>query len=212
MNLRLHTYWRSSAAWRVRTALALKGLDWETAAHDLRTGGQSAPDYLALNPQALVPSLEVDGAVLTQSLAICEYLEERWPQPPLLPADPLERARVRAFALAVACDIHPVQNLRVLRMLRARGLDQAAVDGWGREVIESGLAACAQLIADRAGPYCFGEVVTLADIVLIPQLTNARRFGARIDYPRLEAIEAAALAHPAFVASRPDAQADATQG
>ncbi|MFM9936847.1 MAG: glutathione S-transferase N-terminal domain-containing protein, partial [Novosphingobium sp.] len=117
MTLRLHTYWRSTAAWRVRTVLALKGLEWEAVPHDLRTGAQSAPDYVALNPQALIPALEVDGAVLTQSLAICEYLDERWPEPPLLPADPLERARVRGFAQAIACDTHPVQNLRVLRML-----------------------------------------------------------------------------------------------
>jgi maleylpyruvate isomerase len=205
----LHTYWRSSAAWRVRIVLALKGLDWEAAAHDLRTGGQSTEDYLALNPQALVPALEVDGAVLTQSLAICEYIDERWPEPPLLPADLLGRARVRAFAQAIACDIHPVQNLRVLRMLRRRGLDKVAVDGWAHAVIESGLAACSRLIADQAGPFCFGGAVTLADAVLIPQLANARRFGARIDFPRLEAIEAAALALPAFVISRPEAQADA---
>lgn len=209
MALRLHTYWRSSAAWRVRTALAIKGLAWEAASHDLRTGGQSAPDYIALNPQGLVPALEADGAVLTQSLAICEYLEERWPEPPLLPADLLERARVRAFTLAVACDIHPLQNLRVLRMLRARGLDQEAVDGWAREVMAGGLAACSRLIADRAGPFCFGAAVTLADVVLIPQMANARRFGARTDFPRLEAIEDAALAHPAFASTRPELQADA---
>lgn len=209
MTLRLHTFWRSSAAWRVRIALALKGVEWDPAPHDLRTGGQSTADYIALNPQGLVPALEADGAVLTQSLAICEYLEERWPEPPLLPADLLERARVRAFALAVACDIHPLQNLRVLRMLRARGLDQEAVDRWAREVMESGLAACARLVADRDGPFCFGSAITLADVVLIPQMANARRFGARIDFPRLEAIEAAALAHPAFAATRPAAQADA---
>jgi len=212
MHLRLHTYWRSSAAWRVRTALALKGLAWEAAAHDLRTSGQSAPDYLALNPQALVPALEVDGAVLTQSLAIMEYLDECWPEPPLLPADLLDRARVRAFALAIACDIHPVQNLRVLRMLRKRGLDQAAIDGWAREVIESGLAACSRLVENRSGPFCFGAAITLADIVLIPQMANGRRFGARTDFPRLEAIEAAALAHPAFAATRPELQADADPG
>jgi maleylpyruvate isomerase len=208
----LHTYWRSSAAWRVRTALALKGLAWAPASHDLRTNAQSEEGYVALNPQGLVPALELDGAVLTQSLAICEYLDERWPNPPLLPADPLERAHVRAFAMAIACDIHPVQNLRILRMLRRNGLDQAAVDGWGREVIESGLASCARLIAQHTGPFCFGEAVTLADVVLIPQMANARRFGARVDYPRLDAIEAAALAHPAFVASRPEAQADADPG
>ncbi|KUR71513.1 maleylacetoacetate isomerase [Novosphingobium fuchskuhlense] len=209
MDFVLHTYWRSSAAWRVRTALALKGLAWESAPHNLRTNEQTAPGYLACNPQGLVPALEVDGAVLTQSLAIIAYLDERFPEPPLLPDDPLERARVRAFALAVACDIHPVQNLKVLRMLRARGLDQAAVDGWAREVIEGGLAACARLIEDRTGPYCFGAAVTLADIVLVPQMANARRFGARTDWPRLEAIEAAALAHPAFALSRPEAQPDA---
>jgi maleylpyruvate isomerase len=209
MDLVLHTYWRSSAAWRVRTALALKGLAWEGEPHDLRANAQNAPDYVARNPQGLVPALEIDGAVLTQSLAIIEYLEERFPHPPLLPADLLERAHVRAFALAVACDIHPVQNLRVLRMLKKRGLDQSAIDEWAREVIESGLAACSRLIEHREGPFCFGAEVTLADIVLIPQMANARRFGARVDYPRLEAIEAAALAHPAFMASRPDAQADA---
>jgi maleylpyruvate isomerase len=209
MEFVLHTYWRSSAAWRVRTVLALKGLAWEAAPRDLRINEQTAPDYVARNPQGLVPALEVDGAVLTQSLAIIEYLEERYPQPPVLPSDPLERARVRAFALAIACDIHPVQNLRVLRMLRARGLDSAAVDGWAREVMESGLAACARLIEDRSGPFCFGAAITLADVVLIPQMANARRFGARTDYPRLEAIEAAALAHPAFAAARPDAQGDA---
>jgi maleylpyruvate isomerase len=209
MELVLHTYWRSSAAWRVRTVLALKGLAWEAAPRDLRINEQTAPDYVVRNPQGLVPALEVDGAVLTQSLAIIEYLEERYPQPPVLPSDPLERARVRAFAMAIACDVHPVQNLRVLRMLRARGLDSAAVDGWAREVMESGLAACSRLIEDRSGPFCFGAAITLADVVLIPQMANARRFGARTDYPRLEAIEAAALAHPAFAAARPDAQGDA---
>lgn len=209
MNLLLHTYWRSTAAWRVRTVLGLKGLAWDAAAHDLRTGAQRSPDYLARNPQGLLPALEVDGAVLTQSLAIIEYLEERFPDPPILPPDPLERAHVRAFALAIACDIHPVQNLRVLQMLRARGLDQAAVDGWAREVIEVGLAACVRLIEGRSGPFCFGDAITLADVVLIPQLANARRFGARTDFPRLEAIEAEALAHPGFVAALPTVQADA---
>ena len=209
MNIQLHTYWRSSASWRVRAVLALKGLAWDAVPHDLRKDGQTDPGYVALNPQALVPALDVDGEVLTQSLAICEYLDERWPTPPLLPADPLERAHVRAFALAVACDIHPLQNLGVLRKLRRLGQDQAAIDGWARDVIESGLAACARLIEDRSGPFCFGAAITLADVVLIPQMANARRFGARTDYPRLKAIEAAALAHPAFVASRPEAQADA---
>lgn len=208
----LHTYWRSSASWRVRIALSFKGLDWHGVFHHLRKSEQSLPGYLSLNPQGLVPALETSGTVLTQSLAICEYLDEIWPLPPLLPADPLARAHVRAFAQAIACDIHPVQNLRVLRMLRARGLDQAAVDGWAREVIEIGLAACARLIENIEGPFCFGHAVTLADLVLVPQMANARRLGARIDFGRLEAIETACMGLPAFNQSAPDRQPDAETG
>jgi len=208
----LHTYWRSTASWRVRIALALKRLDWQPQFHHLRKSEQSAPAYLAINPQGLVPALETAGTVLTQSLAICEYVEEMWPQPPLLPADPLARAHVRAFAQAIACDIHPVQNLRVLRMLRARGQDQAAIDGWAREVIESGLAACARLIGQIEGPFCFGHSVTLADLTLVPQMANARRFGARVDFPRLEAIDTACMALPAFAQTAPDRQQDAEIG
>lgn len=205
----LHGYYRSSAAYRVRIALNLKGLAYADAYHQLRLGEQRAPDYLALNPQGLVPALEVDGAVLTQSIAICDYLDEVHPDPPLLPADPVTRAQVRAFALAIACDIHPVQNLKILRRLRALGLDEAQVTGWARETIEDGLAACAALIAGRRGPYCFGDQVTLADICLVPQLVNARRFGARFDYGRIPAIEAACLTLPAFARAAPENQADA---
>lgn len=208
----LHSYWRSSASWRVRIALALKGMEWRGAFHHLRKGEQNQPDYIAVNPQGLLPALETSGTVLTQSLAICEYLEETQPQPSLLPADPLARAHVRAFALAIACDIHPLQNLRVLRMLRARGLDQPAIDDWVREVIEQGLSACARLIDHIDGPFCFGHAVTLGDIVLVPQLANARRFGARVDFPRLEAIEAACMALPAFALTAPDLQPDAETG
>ena len=139
----LHGYYRSTAAWRVRIALALKGLTYEQAFHHLRRGEQRAADYLAVNPQGLVPALVLgDGAVLTQSLAIVEYLDETHPSPPLLPADPVGRARVRAFALAIACDIHPVQNLIVLDHLRRVGLDEDAVQAWAREVIDRGLSAC----------------------------------------------------------------------
>jgi maleylpyruvate isomerase len=205
----LHGYFRSTAAYRVRIALNLKRLAWHDAFHHLRHGEQRAPDYLRLNPQGLVPALEWDGAVLTQSLAICEYLDERIPTPPLLPADPVARAQVRAFAQVIACDTHPVQNLRVLQRLRAAGLDEAAVDAWARDTIADGLAACDALIAGQAGPYCFGAQVTLADLCLVPQLVNARRFGVALSWPRLLTVEAACLALPAFADAAPERQPDA---
>ena len=209
--MRLHGYFRSSAAWRVRIALNLKGVAVEHAFHHLRHGGQRAPDYLRLNPQGLVPVLETDdGAVLTQSLAICEWLEETHPEPPLLPGDALERARIRAFAQAIACDIHPVQNLKVLARLRALQLPEAEVTGWACWIIREGLEACEALLADRAGRFCFGEAPTLADICLVPQLANARRFGCDLSrLPRLLAAEAACNALPAFAQAAPDRQADA---
>ena len=209
--MRLHGYFRSSAAWRVRIALNLKGVPVEHAFHHLRHGGQRAPDYLRLNPQGLVPALGTDdGAVLTQSLAICEWLEETHPEPPLLPGDALERARIRAFALAIACDVHPVQNLKVLARLRALPLPEAEVTGWACWIIREGLEACEALLADRAGPFCFGEAPTLADICLVPQLANARRFGCDLSrLPRLLAAEAACNALPAFEQAAPDRQADA---
>lgn len=205
----LHGYFRSSASYRVRIALNLKGIAYSDAFHHLRRGEQRAPDFLALNPQGLLPALETPDGVLTQSLAICDYLDAVAPTPPLLPSDPFQRARVRAFALAIACDIHPLQNLNVLARLRSAGLGDDAVTGWARDVIETGLAACATLIAEIDGPYCFGAQITLADLCLIPQMANARRFGARTDWPRLEAIEAACLALSAFDTARPEQQADA---
>ena len=202
--MRLHGHFRSTASYRVRIALNLKGVAYDQASVQLREGGQRAPGFLALNPQGLVPALELDGgAVLTQSLAICEYLDELHPEPPLLPAEPEARARVRAFACAIACDVHPVQNLKILARLRSFGLDEAQTTAWARTTIEEGLDACERLIADRAGRYCFGDTVTLADICLVPQLVNARRFGADLRWPRLLAIEAACLAIPAF--AQPDA-------
>ncbi len=205
----LHGYFRSTSAYRVRIALNLKQVAWRDVFHHLRDGGQRAPDYLALNPQGLVPALEWDGAVLTQSLAICEFLDEVVPEPPLLPEGAVARARVRAFAQVIACDTHPVQNLRVLQRLRAAGLDEAAVTGWARDTIAEGLAACAALIEEVEGPYAFGSAVTLADLCLVPQLVNARRFGVELRWPRLLAVEAACLALPAFADAAPERQPDA---
>lgn len=206
----LHGYFRSTAAWRVRIALNLKGVSATQVSHHLRRNEHRAPGYLALNPQGLVPALETDdGAVLTQSLAIIEWLEETHPTPPLLPAEPVRRARVRAFALAIACDIHPVQNLKVLQRLRAAGIEEAQVTAWARQTIEEGLDACEALLRAEAGPFCFGDAPTLADICLVPQLSNARRFGAELRWPRLLTAEVAALSLPAFQAAAAERQPDA---
>lgn len=205
----LHGYFRSSASWRVRIGLALKGLEAEQASHHLRKQEQIAADYLQINPQGLVPALVIDGGiVLTQSLAILEYLEELHPAPPLLPSLPIERARVRAAAQVIACDIHPVQNLKILERVRALGGEEASI-GWAQQSIEEGLGAFATLISNQPGPYCFGAAPSLADICLIPQLTNARRFGAKLDFGRILSVEDKCLAHPAFADTRPEMQPDA---
>ena len=207
----LHGYWRSGAAYRVRIALALKGLAYETQGHDLRTGAQKAADYVALNPQGMVPALQIDGAVLTQSPAILEWLEETHPQPPLLPSEPLSRARVRAMAALITCDIHPLNNLRVGKSLREDfGADQAAVDAWAARWIAPGFTALEALVERDGQGWCFGDTPTLADACLIPQIYSAHRFNVPLDaYPRLLAIDAAAQAHPAFIAAHPDRQPDA---
>jgi maleylpyruvate isomerase len=209
--MKLHGYFRSSAAWRVRIALNLKRFDVEHVSHHLRHGEQRAPAYLALNPQGLVPALELDdGTVLTQSLAIIEWLDETHPEPALLPRAPLERAKVRAFAQAVACDTHPVQNLKVLNRLRELGHDGAVALAWAANVNVDGLSACEQLAANTPGPFCFGTVPSLADICLVPQLGNARRFKVDVaQFPRLLQAEAAAMELAAFRDATPDRQADA---
>jgi maleylpyruvate isomerase len=209
--MRLHGYFRSSAAWRVRIALNLKGLTAEHVFHHLRRGEQRAPDYLRCNPQGLLPALEADdGAVLTQSLAIVEWLEETHPEPRLLPGTALERARIRAFAQAIACDIHPVQNLKVLARLREEGWPEEKVTGWARWVIQEGLDACEKLLREGEGPFCFGAAPTVADLCLIPQLGNAKRFGADISaLTRIKAVAAACADHPAFIAAAPENQPDA---
>jgi maleylpyruvate isomerase len=209
--MKLHGYFRSSASYRVRIALNLKGLSAEHLAHHLRKGEQCAPAYLAINPQGLVPALEDDaGGVLTQSLAIIEWLDETHPEPPLLPKDPLRRAKVRAFAMALACDTHPVQNLKVLARLRQLKLPEEQVTGWAGFFNREGLAACEKLIATEAGPFCFGARPTIADLCLIPQLANARRFGVDVcAFQRLLKAEAAAKATKAFADAAPDKQPDA---
>src|SRR6266516_1788833 len=198
--MKLHGYFRSSAAYRVRIALNLKGLTTEHLPHHLRKGEQCAPAYLAINPQGLVPTLGDDaGAVLTQSLAIIEWLDETRPGPPQLPKDPLRRAKVRAFALAVACDVHPVQNLKVLARLRQLGVTEEKVTEWAAWVNREGLSACDALIKDEQGPFCFGAAPTIADLCLVPQLANARRFGVDVAaFPRLLKAEAAAKNLKAF--------------
>ncbi|MBX3477536.1 MAG: maleylacetoacetate isomerase [Brevundimonas sp.] len=207
----LHGYWRSGTSYRTRIALNLKGLAYEQRGIDLRQGDQRSAAYLRLNPQGLVPALEVDGAVLIQSPAILEWLEETHPTPPLLPADPMARAQVRAMAAVVGCDIHPLNNLRVGKALREGfGADQAAVDAWAGRWIDAGFATLEALVARHGDGWCFGDAPTLADCYLIPQIYSARRFNVAVDaFPRLRAIEAAAQAHPAFQAAHPDRQPDA---
>ncbi|MFH0297269.1 maleylacetoacetate isomerase [Bradyrhizobium sp. 31Argb] len=209
--MKLHGYFRSSAAYRVRIALNLKGLTVEHLPHHLRKGEQCAPAYLAINPQGLVPTLESDaGAILTQSLAIIEWLDEVNPEPPLMPEDSLQRAKVRAFAQAIACDTHPVQNLKVLARLRQLGLPEEKVTEWAAWANREGLSACETLAAGEVGPFCFGAVPTLADLCLVPQLANARRFGVDVTaFPRLLKAEAAAKAMKAFADAAPDKQVDA---
>lgn len=211
--LTLYNYWRSGPSYRVRIALALKGLAYRYVSVDLRAGAQGDPANAARNPQRLAPTLELaDGTFLTQSPAILEYLEEAYPAPALLPQAPEARARVRAMGALIACDIHPLHNLRVFQYLAsAFGAEQPAQAAWARRWIEEGLEALEALAGQAPeGPFLWGEAPMLADCHLIPQLFSARRFGAELArFPRLLAIEAAALAHPAFAAAHPARQPDA---
>jgi maleylpyruvate isomerase len=215
MQLTLHAYWRSSASFRVRIALALKGLDYARVSHDLRTGAQRDPAYLALNPLGLVPALVVEqnGArhVLTQSVAILEWLDEVVPAPALYPADPFARADARALVAMIAADVQPLQNPRVLKRLRdEHGATMLASDDWARHWISLGLDAAEVLLARHSGRYAMGDAPGAVDCVLVPQCYNAERFGMDLArWPRLQAVVGAARQHPAIIAASPENQPDA---
>jgi maleylpyruvate isomerase len=213
--MKLYTFFRSSASYRVRIALNLKGLAYEQVPIHLRRGGgeQLSASYRSINPQALVPALEHDGRILTQSLAIIEYLNERYPNPPLLPDDSAERALVRAMALVIACEVHPIQNLRVLNYLKEshRQADDD-VNRWARHWIDLGFSALSEMIESgpKPGKFCFGDSPTVADICLVPQLANARRFGCDLSrLKKLTDIEAQCNSLPAFSNAAPEKQPDA---
>lgn len=213
--MKLYTFFRSSASYRVRIALNLKGLSYEQAAIHLRRGGgeQLSAAYKAINPQALVPALEDNGKMLTQSLAIIEYLEETHPNPPLLPKNPADKALVRSMALVIACEVHPIQNLRVLNYVKANyNQTDEQVNKWAQHWIDLGLSALQEMIAaqPKRGKFCFGDAPTIADICLIPQLGNARRYGCDLSkYPAILAIEKNCNALSAFANAAPEKQPDA---
>lgn len=213
MTLVLHDYWRSSASYRVRIALNLKALDYAQVAHDLRTGAQRDAAYLAIAPQGRVPALEADGIVLNQSLAIVEWLEETHPLPRLLPEDPADRAVVRAMATLVACDIHPLNNLPVLQLLRTdMGASEEALNAWIARWISQGFAALERMVNLHGGAFTFGDSPTMADCCLIPQVYSARRFGVDLQaYPRIIAVHDRCMNISAFSDAEPSNQPDADQ-
>jgi maleylpyruvate isomerase len=204
----LHGYWRSSAVYRVRIALALKGLDYDQVGHDLRRGEQQDPAYKAIAPAGLVPAIEHGGEAFVQSLAILEWLEERWPNPPLLPAGIEQRAIVRAMAATIAADIHPLNNLRILKYLRAEfDRSQEEIDRWIAHWIQEGFAALEVLIGRHGGTFAFADSPTMADCLLVPQVYNAERFNVDLSaFPRILAAVANARALPAFASAHPDRQ------
>jgi maleylacetoacetate isomerase len=210
--MKLYGYFRSSAAFRLRIAANLKRLDYDNAFVHLRRGEQAQPGFRGVNPQGLVPALEIDGQTLIQSLPIIEYLDETHPEPPLLPPDPAGRARVRGLAAIVACDIHPINNLRVLRYLqRPLGHDHAAIETWYNHWIAEGFAALERLLAgdDRTGRFCHGDRPGLADIALVPQVVNSERY--RLDlgpYPTITRIFETCMTLDAFAAAHPQQQPD----
>ena len=209
--IRLHGYWRSGAAYRVRIGLALKGVAYQQVHHDLRTGAQRADDYARLNPQRLVPTLEAGDLVLTQSVAILEWLDECHPQPPLLPGDPNGRAIVRSMAATIASDTHPLHNLRVLNALRKEfGADDTAVQRWIAHWLGDGLAAVDRLVERHGDGFAYGDRPTLADCCIVPALYAARRFAVDLTrFPALVDAGERAMALPEIAAAHPDRQPDA---
>nr|WP_252733914.1 maleylacetoacetate isomerase [Paracoccus marinaquae] len=202
----MHDYWRSSASYRVRIALALKGVAHDRVSVDLVAGAQRGAAHLTLNPQGLVPALDIDGLVLTQSLAILEYLEETRPEPPLLPAEPAARAHVRALSLAVACEIHPISNLAILSRVEQLAGAEARTT-WNRDNIATGLTAIEAMLDHPgfSGRFCLGDAPGMADCTLMPQLYNASRWGVDVGHlPRISAVAVACRNHPAFAAAHPD--------
>jgi maleylacetoacetate isomerase len=206
--MKLYSYYRSSTSYRVRIALALKGLAYEQSAVNLVTSEQTGEAYRRVNPQGRVPSLETDGETLIQSPAILEWLDETYPDPPLLPGDALARARIREVCMVIGCDIHPVNNSGLLGRLRALGHDEATVMDWLARWMNEGLAVVEHLIAPA--PYAFGETPTMADLYIVPQVFNARRYGIDLGpYPKIRAVDAVCAEHPAFQAAAPAVQPDA---
>ena len=208
---KLYSYWRSTASYRLRIALALKGIEYEYVPISLLDGEQLGDDFAAINPQAQIPVLEIEGARLHQSLAIMDYLETAHPDPALLPADAAMAANARAFALSIAADIHPIQNLRVLKYLKGEfGKDQSEIDAWARHWIALGFAACEAIAANRSTEYLFGNAPGYAECVLVPQAYNAARFGVEMAaFPALSKVIERCAGHPAFEAAHPQAQPDA---
>jgi maleylacetoacetate isomerase len=213
--MKLYTFFRSSASYRVRIALNLKGLTYEQTPIHLRRGGgeQFSAAYKRINPQALVPALEDNDRIFTQSLAIIEYLEEKYPNPPLLPAAAADRALVRSMAMVIACEVHPIQNLRVLTLVKQEyHQTDDEVNQWAQHWIDLGLSALEQMILAQPnrGKFCFGDTPTLADICLVPQLGNARRYGCDLaQYPTIVSIEKNCVTIPAFANAAPEKQPDA---
>jgi maleylacetoacetate isomerase len=210
--MRLYSFFRSSAAFRVRIALNLKGIDYEIVAVNLPNGAHRTAEFLAVNPQATIPTLDDNGTILWQSLAIIEYLDARYPAPRLIPPEPVARARVQALAQLIACEIHPLNNLRVLTYLRGElKLDEAAVSKWYAHWIAEAFAALETFVAQwSGGRYCFGDSLTLADVCLVPQMYNARRFNCDLEpYPTLVRVASGLEAEPAFARAAPNLQPDA---
>lgn len=213
--IKLYTLYRSSAAYRVRIALNLKNLSYDSIPKALAKGEHRTPEYLAVNPQGLIPAIETDGVVLSQSLAIIEYLNERYPEPPFLPDTPVARAHVRSLALAVACDIHPLNNLRVLNYLRNElGQGDEGVNTWYRHWINEGFKGLEVELARHSTQrrFCYGDALSIADICLVPQVFNANRFKVDLaPFPTIAAISSHLEGLPAFAAARPEVQPDAVR-